>query len=53
MSFGIITYPDGSHETVWLPDASVKYLKGKHFVLFLVGTIILFIGIVYTVLLFS
>ena len=53
MSFGIITYPNGSHEIVWLPDASVKYLKGKHIALFILGTIILFIGIVYTFLLFS
>ena len=30
MSFGIITYTNDSHEIIWLPDASVKYLKGKH-----------------------
>ena len=53
MSFAIITYPNGSHEIVWLPDASIKYLQGKHIVLFVLGTIIFFIGVVYTLLLFS
>ena len=52
MSFGIITFPNGSLEIVWLPDASVKYLRGKHIFLFLLGTLILLVGIVYTFLLF-
>lgn len=53
MSFGTLTYPDGSHEVIWLPDANVKYLKGKHIALFILGILILFIGILYTFLLFS
>ena len=53
MSFGIITYPNDSHEIIWLPDASVKYLKGKHVALFILGTLILLIGVFYTFLLFS
>jgi hypothetical protein len=53
LSFGTLTYPDGSHETIWLPDASVKYLKGKHVPLFILGILILLIGILYTFLLFS
>ena len=53
MSFGIITYPNDSHEIVWLPDASVRYLSGKHIVLFILGTLILLVGIAYTFLLFS
>ena len=51
MSFGIITFPNGSREVVWLPDASVKYLHGKHIALFLLGTLILLVGIIYTFLL--
>ena len=31
LSFAVLTYPDGSWELVWLPDASVKYFWGKHF----------------------
>ncbi len=53
LSFGALIYPDGSHETIWLPDASVKYLKGKHVPLFILGILILFIGVLYTFLLFS
>ena len=52
LSFATISYPNGSHETVWLPDASVKYLKGKHIALFILGILILLVGIVYTLLLF-
>ena len=53
LSFAILNYPDGSREVVWLPDASVKYLQGKHVLLFLTAIIIIIIGIPYTVLLFS
>ena len=53
LSFGIITYPDGSHELVWLPDAAVKYLAGKHIALFITAILILIVGLVYSVLLFS
>ena len=53
MSFGIITYPNDSHEIIWLPDASVKYLKGKHIALFILSTLILLVGVFYTFLLFS
>ena len=35
MSFGIITYPNGFHEIVWLLDSSVKHLSGKHVALFI------------------
>ena len=49
-------YPDlnGGHKvSLWLPDATVEYLKGKHIVLFLAALLILLIGIAYTVLIFS
>ena len=52
-SFGTLTYADGTTKVVWLPDATVRYLDGKHIALFLVAVLILVIGLVYTVLVFS
>ena len=52
-SFAILEYPDGSHKVVWLPDASVRYLSGKHIILFIIALLILLIGVIYTTLLFS
>ena len=52
-SFGTLTYADGTAKVVWLPDATVGYLDGKHIALFLVAILILVIGLVYTVLVFS
>ena len=37
LSFAVLDYPDGSRETVWLPDGNVKYLQGKHIALVLVA----------------
>ena len=51
-SFAILNYPNNSSNTVWLPDASVQYLGRKHALLFVVGLLILFGGVVYTLLLF-
>ena len=53
LSFAILDYPDDTHEIVWLPDASVRYLSGKHIPLFIVAVLILLTGMVYTTLLFS
>ena len=53
LSFAILRYPDGFQELVWLPDATVAYLKGKHIVLFLVALLILLAGIFFTFILFS
>ena len=53
LSVGSLKYPDGSSEIVWLPDATVRYLSGKHIPLFIVAILILLIGVVYTALLFS
>ena len=53
LSVGILNYPDGSSEMLWLPDATVKYLSGKHIPLFIVAVLILLVGLVYTALLFS
>ena len=52
-SFAILKYPDGTHELVWRPDATVLYLQGKHLPLFLAAVVILILGINYTFLLFS
>ena len=51
LSFAVLHYPDGSQRTVWLTDASVDYLRGKHIVLFTAAIGILMIGIFYTYLL--
>ena len=53
LSFSIIDYPDGSASNVWLPDATVKYLQGKHIVLFITALFFLLIGLVFTLILFS
>ena len=52
---GILQYPYGSNETlhVWLPDATVEYLSGKHIPLFITAVFILLLCLVYTALLFS
>ena len=52
-SFAVLKYPDGSQEVVWLPDASVKYCRGKHFPLFLIAVFIIAIGLAYTFILFT
>ena len=53
LSVGTITYPDGSSEMLWLPDATVIYLSGKHIPLLIAAVLILLVGLVYTALLFS
>ena len=53
LSLAILDYPDGSRQIVWLPDASVGYLSGKHIPLFLAAVLILLAGMAYTTLLFS
>ena len=52
LSFSILDCPDGSQETVWLPDGNVKYFQGKHIALILVVLLINVIGVPYTILLF-
>ena len=53
LSTGILKYSDGSSKVVWLPDATVKFLSGKHIPLFITALLILLVGMVYTTLLFS
>ena len=52
LSFAVLDYPDGSRETVWLPDGNVPYFRGKHVVLVLVALLIILVGVPYTILLF-
>ena len=51
LSFSILHYPDGSQETVWLPDGNIKYFQGKHAVLVLMSLFIILFGVPYTILL--
>ena len=51
LSFAVIDYPDGSQETVWLPDGNVKYFQGKHAALVIVAFFIILVGAPYTILL--
>ena len=51
LSFAVIDYPDGSQETVWLPDGNVKYFRGKHAALVIVAFFIILVGVPYTILL--
>ena len=53
LSFAVLQYPDGSTQIVWLTDAHIKYVQGKHIPLFLTAIAIVILGITYTVLLFS
>ena len=53
LTVGTLKYPDGTSEPLWLPDATVKYLSGKHIPLFLAAILILVVGLIYTVFLFS
>ena len=52
-SFAILQYPDNTKQIVWLPDASIQYLRGKHIALFLVAIGIIAFGLLYIFLLFS
>ena len=53
LSVGILDYPDGSSEMLWLPDATVNFVSGKHIPLFIVAVLLLLVGLIYTALLFS
>ena len=53
LQFTYLSYPDHSSHIVWLYDANVPYFEPSHSVpLFLVSSIIIILGAVYTVLLF-
>ena len=52
-SSATLYYLDKSKITVWLPDASIQFFSVKHAMLFFTATLILIVGLVYTLLLFS
>ena len=52
-SFAILQYPDNIKQIVWLPDASIQYLRGKHIALFLVAIGIVAFGLLYIFLFVS
>ena len=53
LSFMVLKYPTSrGNQVVWLYDATVFYLKGKHIALFNIALIILFAGVFYTTILF-
>lgn len=51
LSSAVIDYPDGTQETVWLPDGNVNYFQGKHVALVIVALLIILAGVPYTILL--
>ena len=52
LSFTVLDYPNGSRNTVWLPDGNVPYFRGKHVALALVAMLIILFGVPYMILLF-
>ena len=52
-SFAVLEYPDGSTETVWLPDPNIKYFQGKHITLLILTILAMLAGVIFTILLFS
>ena len=52
-SSATLVYPDGSKNTLWLPDATIAYCTNKHAMLFFIAILILVVGFIYTLLLFS
>ena len=52
LSVTFLTYPDGSNKWLWLYDANIEYLRGKHIPLFIVALLaLLFLSLPYTLLL--
>ena len=44
--------PNGTSIIKWFPDASIKFCEGKHIILVCVAILIIFVGLLYTVLIF-
>ena len=53
LSYGTLKYPSGSTKTIWLPDATVGYLAGKHIILFIAALLILLFSIVHALALLT
>ena len=52
-SSATLDYPDRSKKILWLPDATIEYFTSKHAWLFFTAILILLVGLLYTLLLFS
>ena len=52
-SFAILKYPNGSTKIVWLLDGNIEFFSAKHVPLLLAAIIIVIIGLMYTLFLFS
>lgn len=52
LQFMYLDYPDGSQATLWLYDPNVPYLRPGHIPRFIIASIIIILGTVYTILLF-
>ena len=53
LSFTTLSYPHEHYEVVWLYDANIRYLHGKHIPLFVVGLATLLLCLPYTLLLLT
>ena len=51
LSFVLVTYPDGSKKALWLPDGNILYCEGKHVAIFIVGIVVFFLGVLYSLIL--
>ena len=53
LSYGTLKYPSGLSKTIWLPDATVEYLTGKHIVLFIAAVLILLFSFAHALVLLT
>lgn len=53
ISFTYLSYPNHTRVLVWLPDANINYLSGKHIPLFLFALLVLMSAMAYILLLLS
>ena len=54
ISFAVLEYPNNGTTTVrWLPDANLEYRDWRHVILLCVAFLILFLGLLYTILILS
>lgn len=49
----VLKFPDGSQQLLWLPDATVAYLSPKHALLLITATLVILVGFIYSILVFS
>ena len=53
LSYATLKYPSGLTKYIWLPDATMGYLNGKHIALFILAVFILLFSTVYTLVLLT